>query len=433
MALIKCKECGESISSSAPVCPHCGFKNEMILCPECGKEINSADAICPQCGCPLRKKSANNIIAENLDKITGAKSESYIKFRDLFKNTFKKHTEEEIDDVFVCGTKSTTPDINDINPKNVGAWVYFKIFIFFLIAYIPTRIGFIDYGNINFLPAMVMLAAFAMPVTVLIFFFEINVFKNIPFYKVMKYFVLGGALSLIIAILYFSLPYFEANATLATYWGALMIGLVEEAAKAVVVAIFIFKSKKCNYILNGLLVGAAVGAGFAAFETAGYILKFGLSSGIQSMLGVIKLRGFLAPGGHVAWAAIEGAALMHAKGFEKINKKHLNDKRFLLVCLIPVVLHGIWDMPINAPYYSVQIVLTVLAWIVIIYFINLGLKQVDDAKKLKNSVMQSPMMQNPIAQSPVIQSPIMQNSTVSSPIVQNPVPENPVADDSTKS
>lgn len=26
MALIKCDECGESISSSAKVCPHCGIK-----------------------------------------------------------------------------------------------------------------------------------------------------------------------------------------------------------------------------------------------------------------------------------------------------------------------------------------------------------------------------------------------------------------------
>ena len=161
-----------------------------------------------------------------------------------------------------------------------------------------------------------------------------------------------------------------------------MVGLIEEVAKAAIVAAFLFKSKKSNYILNGLLIGAAVGAGFAAFETAGYILRYGLSSGLETMLGVIKLRGFLAPGGHVAWAAIEGAGLMYVKGFEKLDKKHLNDKRFLLICLIPIVLHGVWDMPINTPYYLLQIFLTVAAWIVIVYFINLGLKQVDEAKTL---------------------------------------------------
>ena len=101
------------------------------------------------------------------------------------------------------------------------------------------------------------------------------------------------------------------------------------------------------------------------------------------MLNTVVVRGFLAPGGHVAWAAIEGAGLMLAKGFDSISKKHLNDKRFLLVCLIPIILHGIWDMPINAPMYLIPITLTVLAWIVIVYFINLGLKQVDEAKRLE--------------------------------------------------
>ena len=317
MALIKCKECGESISSSAKTCPHCGYKNEVSICPECGKKVKSSDVNCPECGYPLQKKSASNIVSENLDKITGAKSENYVTFKDLFKNTFKKHTEEELDEVFVCGSKETTPSVKDINPKNASAWVYFKIFIFFLIAYIPCRIGFINYGNDNFLPGLIMLGAFAMPVVVLIFFFEINLFRNIPFYKVIKYFILGGALSLILAILFFSL---EFNTDIMTYSGALMVGVIEETAKAAIVALFIFKSKNCNYILNGLLIGAAVGAGFAAFETAGYILRYGLNYGVANMLYVIKLRGFLAPGGHVAWAAIEGAALMFVKSFERLIK-----------------------------------------------------------------------------------------------------------------
>lgn len=379
MALIKCSECGNQISSSAKNCPHCGIKINLQTCPECGKKLKGDEINCPGCGYPIVKKSATNIITENLDKITGAESRSYVTFKDLFKNTFKKHTDDELDDVFVCGSKTTTPDIKDINPKNASAWVYFKIFVLFLLAYIVTRIGYINYGNLNFLPAMIMLGAFAVPISILIFFFEINLFRNIPFYKVIKYFILGGALSLILAIFYFDI----ITVNELDYKGALMVGVIEEVAKAVIVAVFLFKSKKSNYILNGLLIGAAVGAGFAAFETAGYILRFGLTGGDASMLQIVKLRGFLAPGGHVAWAAIEGAALMYVKGFDKLDKQHLNDKRFLLICLIPIVLHGVWDMPIQVPYYLVQIGLTIAAWLVIIYFINLGLKQIDDAKKLQ--------------------------------------------------
>lgn len=380
MALIKCKECGKEISSNAKVCPNCGYKNDAKTCPECGKIVKHTDTVCPDCGYPLQKKNAQSIINDNLDKITGARSKNYVTFKDLFKNTFSKHTEEELDEVFICGGEKTTPALKDVDPTKATAWVYFKILVFFILAYIPVRIGFITYGNSNFLPAMIMLSAFAVPVTVLIFFYEINIFRNIPFYKVMKYFILGGALSLIVAILFFSLDF---NTDISTFDGALMVGVIEEIAKAAIVAFFLFKEKRSNYILNGLLIGAAVGAGFAAFETAGYILNYGLKGGLQSMLEVIKVRGILAPGGHVAWAAIEGAALMYVKGFDKLDKRHINDKRFLLICLIPIVLHGIWDMPINLPYYILPLTLTLLAWLVIIYFINLGLKQVDDAKELE--------------------------------------------------
>ncbi len=387
MALVKCKECGKDISSSAKVCPHCGIKTEIISCPECGKELKGDEKNCPECGYPIKKEEkenrVNNIITENLDKLTGAKSKSYVTFKDLFKNTFAKHTDDELDEVFSCGTKKTTPDVKDIEPKKANAWVYFKILIFFVIAYIPTYIGFVYYGNNNFLPAMIMLAAFAVPVAVLIFFFEINVFRNIPFYKVLKYFIIGGGASLFVAILYFSIPFFEQKTAVLDFEGAFFVGLIEETAKACIVAFFLFKNRKCKYILNGLLIGAAVGAGFGAFETAGYILRFGINNGLESMLSVIKFRGLLAPGMHVAWATIEGAALMYVKGFEKLDKKHLNDKRFLLVCLIPIALHWFWDLPITTPFEIYRIGLTVVAWIVIVYFINLGLKQVDEAKELE--------------------------------------------------
>ena len=384
MALIKCSECGGDISSSAKTCPHCGIKISLSKCPECGKKLKGDESNCPDCGYPVGKKNVTNILTENLDKITGAKSENYVTFKDLFKNTFKKHTEDELNEVFVCGTKNTTPLVEDINPRKASAWVYFKILIFFVVAYIPTYLGYAHYGNNNFLPAMIILAAFAVPVSVLVFFFEINLFRNIPFHKVLKYFVIGGAASLFVAILYFSIPFFEQNTLVLDFKGAFFVSLIEETAKACIVAFFLFKNKNCKYILNGLLIGAAVGAGFGAFETAGYILRYGLSSNsLTLMLEVAKQRAILAPGMHVAWATIEGAALMYVKGFEKLDKKHLNDKRFLLICLIPVILHWAWDLPISTPYEIYRVGLTVAAWVVIIYFINLGLKQIDDAKKLK--------------------------------------------------
>lgn len=72
MALIKCEECGESISSSAKTCPHCGIKINLETCPECGKKLKGDETNCPECGYPINKKNATNVITEHLDKITGA-------------------------------------------------------------------------------------------------------------------------------------------------------------------------------------------------------------------------------------------------------------------------------------------------------------------------------------------------------------------------
>ena len=49
--------------------------------------------------------------------------------------------------------------------------------------------------------------------------------------------------------------------------GASVAGLVEEPGKLLVLA-FIFNNRRYRSILNGLLLGAAVGAGFVASQSA---------------------------------------------------------------------------------------------------------------------------------------------------------------------
>lgn len=56
MALIKCPECGNSVSEYARVCPQCGFNIADALrkyvCPDCGTVITGRVAPCPNCDCP---------------------------------------------------------------------------------------------------------------------------------------------------------------------------------------------------------------------------------------------------------------------------------------------------------------------------------------------------------------------------------------------
>ena len=70
MTLIRCSECGHSVSDKAERCPNCGCPIEKkIYCEECGQVLSEMDKTCPNCGCPIEiGKNENNtdsIISES--------------------------------------------------------------------------------------------------------------------------------------------------------------------------------------------------------------------------------------------------------------------------------------------------------------------------------------------------------------------------------
>ena len=71
MTLIKCAECGKSISDKATVCPNCGVPIiAKKYCTECGKEISDKATSCPNCGCPVEydNRVTNNNISNTIDR-----------------------------------------------------------------------------------------------------------------------------------------------------------------------------------------------------------------------------------------------------------------------------------------------------------------------------------------------------------------------------
>ncbi len=61
MALINCKECGQQISDSAKVCPHCGAPVvKDVFCPKCGTKVPENVAFCPECGNPIASRTVKD-------------------------------------------------------------------------------------------------------------------------------------------------------------------------------------------------------------------------------------------------------------------------------------------------------------------------------------------------------------------------------------
>ena len=267
------------------------------------------------------------------------------------------------------------------------------------------------------LGTIMFVGSLAVPLATLVFFFETNALRNISIARVMEVFFAGGVASIAVSFMMFQ---FFPDAGTGKLMPAIMTGLVEEIGKVLIVAFFLSRTRGKNYILNGLLLGAAVGAGFAVFESAGYAFNSFIDSVANShieyindglkkvveftnesykrmyaqmwgpafgaMLDTVRARAYLAVGGHVVWAAVEGAALALCEGDSGFRVRLLGDTRFLAMATLCIVLHGLWDatvpivdeiaLPIvGSPKY---VLLIVLIWIVVMVMLHRGLSQLNE-------------------------------------------------------
>lgn len=383
-------------------CNYCGHANQdsAMFCGNCGRPLDTTKDQRTNNGSYQQRSTASskgNSWVDSLNDYVGNDRPADLNWKVLFTDVFKKHTVEEAEDIFICGTHNTTPSSYEVSKEWPHPWLYSRVFLMFSIAFALLWICSNLFGNPNALPGMIVVGAFTVPLSTMILFLEMNAWKNVSSYKLIQTFLVGGCASLVATLFLFSI----VGAHELDFFGAFMTGIVEETGKVVIVYWFLRRLGKLS-ILSGLLIGASVGAGFAAFESAGYalqpVIQFFQNSGYYAAYGQqldasammeainqsIFLRGFLAPGGHVTWAAISGAALIiAAKAKGKIDTSLFSDGKFLRLFLIPVVLHGTWDSPLSAigiEFYMVPIALTIIVWIVVLILINMGLSEVSRIK-----------------------------------------------------
>jgi RsiW-degrading membrane proteinase PrsW (M82 family) len=290
---------------------------------------------------------------------------------DMFSEVFGRHTDEEMEEYFSVGTATTTPPLLAVNASWPKPWAFLRMFGFSALIYAAFVFALREFHNPLLIPGLIMVGSFLIPFSILVFFFEVNVARNVPPYQLVKLVMLGGILSLMLSLFIFRIT------NLSSWLGAASAGIVEEIGKTA--ALFLVINKvKYRWTLNGMLFGAAVGTGFASFESAGYAFYYGLyQSGTTGMMDIITLRGFLSiVGGHVLWTAAVGAALWKVRGDRKFRPDMLGDARFLRVFGFAVAMHMVWNSPVNLPFYAKQIALGFVAWVIILSYIQDGLKQI---------------------------------------------------------
>ena len=371
------------------------------FCTQCGAELKENAKFCSVCGAAVEQpqpqqeqpqppqqtgsehlqdyvKKGFSAFTSTINTMAGEEGEVNIPLRDLFSQVFKKHSQEEREELFVCGTKNTTPKESEMIGEWPRPWLYARVLVMFAVVFAGLYLMLAEFGNTNAIPGAIFVGALAVPFAFLVFFWEVNVPRNINIMDVITTFFVGGVFSLVATLIIFEIVGSDANG----YIDAILVGIAEEVGKLVVVAYYI-KKRNVKYKLNGLLLGASVGAGFAVFETAGYAFRFLLSYNVDTMMDVLLKRGALSIGGHVIWAAIAGCGLVVAKGEADLNKNHFIDPRFLKFLGLVIGLHAVWDMPIKlgSKYALVQWVLTAIGLVVTFTLINSGLKQVATVAK----------------------------------------------------
>ncbi len=190
--------------------------------------------------------------------------------------------------------------------------------------------------NSNLVPTVILVGSFLVPITFVAYAFEHRASDTLTEQTIFVGFVYGGILGVLGASLLEAA--FLGQQSLASYVG---VGLIEEGCK---LAVLWFIARRLPEYLtrDGVVLGAAVGFGFAAFETAGYAFNAlftikGLS--LTSLVETQFLRGILTPLGHGLWTGILGGVLFHSA-----RRGRLRLSRSLVLWYVVVsLLHAFWD------------------------------------------------------------------------------------------
>lgn len=251
------------------------------------------------------------------------------------------------------------------------------------------------------LPALnllvIMVPPCIMPIVLMVFFWEMNAPRDVSLVQMLAYFFTGGILSLLITILLYLFVPAESSAA-----------LTEEPAKLLVSLFLLRRLYRKNgkvYGFSGLALGAAVGAGFAAFESAQY--AYGCLpmvpvelDGIATQASVIMLtwdafkdvlfnilvRNLCAVCGHVLYCA--PYVCIAALNMENSGSiwKGISNGLFWPVFLVSYACHTLWNM-LPTLLYVVVIgsVITAVLWRTTLFGIRRSFEQLANRISLSNS------------------------------------------------
>ena len=289
---------------------------------------------------------------EMVGQAFGCEYEHVYTERFLFKGLGRKRTAEERDISLTQGMfkGSDTHTVLGIE----APWLWSRTLFMMLIC---TLLGMVCSIVTNNPVYGVIFCGSVVAIPLLVFIFESNFARNISILEVIKYFLLGGMLSILLTMMLNSMS--ETDPLAVIGYGPVF----EEIAKALVAAFFISRLKTKS-VISGLLVGFAIGAGFTVFENLQYGIDFyllELLAGVaNTLLGgdattLLEDANTVAMGtalgrsltdifaGHHYWTGIFGAGFVLFGSQEKSALRNLFHWRVILTVTFCIFLHSFFN------------------------------------------------------------------------------------------
>ena len=222
----------------------------------------------------------------------------------------------------------------DSAPSRTRQGWWWKALLSGLILWAATVVVTVTTHSTNLVPTLILVGSFLVPFCVVLFAAE-RISGTLTPLDVFMAFFLGG----IFGVLGVSL--LESNLQ-ASPWLYVRVALVEEFVKAAILVV-LGRSVAPKSAPQGALLGACIGAGFAAFESAGYAFSAAVTAtgiDVGSLLQSEATRSILTPLCHVLWTALLGAVIFGAA--QRTSRYRLTGGVLAAFAGV-VVLHALWD------------------------------------------------------------------------------------------
>ncbi len=222
-----------------------------------------------------------------------------------------------------------------VGPKKRGKFAWLRVLLLGIALFFASLAVLVFTGNPNLFPTVVLIGSFLVPIAYVAFFYERREYSTLTMPSTVYMFLYGGILGVLASSILE--PIFIRKMDVLS---VLLIGLIEEGAKILGV-ILIARSRKHDSEMDGLILGAAAGMGFAALESMGYAFTSFMSSqgSLSTTVTVTLLRGVLSPIGHGTWTAILASTLFRES---KAHRFRFNWK-VIVAYLTVALLHAAWD------------------------------------------------------------------------------------------